>query len=117
MLHRTFWTERRIVGIMLILGCLLFLTAAGLTPRDKQGTYMYDLPLREGLIATFQQWPTWHWGLILFCIAVVLTLLGFAQLATLLREAGDRAFSQMGLIAFQLAVGLFLISIAKGGIL
>lgn len=41
MLHRTFWTERRIVGIMLILGCLLFLKAAGLTPRDKQGTYMY----------------------------------------------------------------------------
>jgi hypothetical protein len=112
MFHRTFWTLSRFAGILLILGCFLFLTAASLTPRNEQGTYIYDLSLREGLIVTFQHWSTWQWGLILFCIAVVLTLMGFVLFATLLREGGDRAFSQMGLIAFVLAVGLLLITMA-----
>lgn len=112
MLHRTFWTERRNAGIMLILGCLLFLTAAGLTPTDEKGNSIYSLSQREALIAIFQRWSSWHWGLILFGIAVVLTLLGFAQLTASLRDAGDRMFSQMGLIAFVLAVAFFLFNTA-----
>jgi hypothetical protein len=112
MIQRTIWTERRFTGLMLIIGCILFLTAAGLTPRDEQGNYIYGLSLRDALIVTYRHWSTWHWGLILFCIAVVLTLLGFAQLATLLRDAGDRVFSRMGLIAFQLVVSFFLINMA-----
>jgi hypothetical protein len=111
-LSRPMWTERRMVGITLIIGCLLFLTAAGLTPKDQKGNYIYDLPLREGLIATFQSWSTWHWGLILFGIAVVLTLLGFAFLTTILRKAGDGVFSRIGLISFLLAVPFFLMSMA-----
>ncbi len=112
MIQRPFWTERRFTGLMLIIGCVLFLTAAGLTPRDEQGNYIYSLSLQDALIVTYRHWSTWHWGLILFCIAVVLTLLGFAQLATLLRDAGDRVFSRMGLIAFQIVVSFFLINMA-----
>ena len=112
MFQRTFWTERRFTGLTLIIGCLLFLTAAGFTPRDEQGNYIYGLSQQDALIVTYRHWSTWHWGLILFCLAVVLTLLGFVQLTTLLRDAGDRLFSRMGLIAFQLVVSFFLINMA-----
>ncbi|GHO81336.1 hypothetical protein KSD_91070 [Ktedonobacter sp. SOSP1-85] len=108
MFGRTFWTERRFTGITLILGCILFLTAAGLSPTDEKGTYMYDLPLREALMAVFHRWSSWQWGLLLFCIAVVVTLLGFARLTSILREAGNRTFSSSGLIALALATGFIL---------
>jgi MFS family permease len=112
MIRRTFWTEVRFTGSVLILGCILFMVAASLTPTDEKGTFMYSLPLQGQLLAIFHRWSSWHWGLILFCIAVVLTLLGFARLTMVLRDAGDRAFSQPGLIAFVLAVGFFLINMA-----
>jgi hypothetical protein len=38
MLKSTFWTERRFAGIILILGCFLFLGALGLLLRDSTGT-------------------------------------------------------------------------------
>jgi len=70
---------------------------------------MYDLPMREALIAVFHRWSTWQWGLLLFCIAVVVTLLGFARLTAILQDAGNRAFSSSGLIALAIATVFILI--------
>lgn len=110
MLRRTFWTECRFTGITLILGCILFLTSAGFSPANEKGTSLYDLPIREALMAVFHRWSTWQWGLLLFCLAVVVTLLGFARLTSVLREAGSRTGSLWGLIAQTLATGFFLMS-------
>ncbi|WP_220201863.1 hypothetical protein [Reticulibacter mediterranei] len=104
-----FWTERRYTGIMLMLGCVLFLVAAALSPTDEKGTSMYDLPMREALIAVFHHWSSWQWGLLLFCIAVVVSLLGFARLTSILWERGNHVFSFWGLIALTLATGFFLL--------
>jgi MFS family permease len=92
-----------------MIGCVLFLAATGFTPTDEKGTYMYDLPIREALMAVFHRWSSWQWGQILFCIAVVMTLLGFARLTSILRDAGNRTFSSSGLIALVLATGFFLV--------
>jgi hypothetical protein len=108
--RRPFWTERRSTGSTLIVGCILFLTAAGFSPTDEKGTSMYDLPMREALMAVFHRWSSWQWGLLLFCLAVVVTLLGFARLTSILREAGNRTCSLWGLIAQTLATGFFLIA-------
>ncbi len=95
----------------LFLGCLLFLTTAGLTPTDEKGTSMYSLPMREQLLAILHRWSPWHWGLILLSIAVVVTLLGFARLTTVLRDAGEHVFSSSGLLARVMASAFFLIDL------
>jgi hypothetical protein len=54
MLHRTFWTQRRFTGIVLIVGGVLFLGSAWIpltigppTPlTDSKGTFIYSLPPR-----------------------------------------------------------------------
>ena len=112
MLHRTFWTERRFTGITLILGCLLFLGAAGLMPRDTQGNFMVNLPLREQLLVIAAQMSLFQWSFSLFISGVIVTLLGLAVLTRLLRDAGDRTFSPLALIVSLFGAVLMVIYIA-----
>ena len=95
MLHRTFWTERRLTGMTLLLGCFLFLGAAGLIPRDTQGNFIVNLPLREQLLAIAAQTSLFQWSFSLFISGIIVTLLGLAMLTTLLRDARDRIFSYL----------------------
>ncbi len=112
----TFWTDRRFAGMALILGCLAFLTAAGLTPRNAQGTYVYTLPtLREQLLLIFEQQQLWQWGMMLFMGGTVVTFLGFFLFTRVLREAGAQVFSQLGLLASLIGVLLLLIFLAFDG--
>lgn len=109
----TFWTQRRFAGSALLLGSIVFLTAAGLSPRDAQGNYVYGLPtLREQLLLIFQQQQLWQWSMILFMCGIVVTFLGFVLFTTMLRDAGEQAFSQLGLFASLLGVLLLLIFLA-----
>lgn len=93
-----FWTRRRFTGITLILGCFLFLGAAGLIPKDTQGNFIVNLPLREQLLAIAAQTTLLQWSFSLFISGIIVTLLGLAMLTTLLRDAGDRTFSYLALI-------------------
>ncbi len=112
MLHRTFWTERRLTGMTLILGCFLFLGAAGLIPRDTKGNFIVNLPLREQLLAIAAQTSLFQWSFSLFISGVIVTLLGLAMLTRLLRDAGDRTFSYLALLAFLFGDVLMVIYIA-----
>ncbi len=112
MLHRTFWTERRLTGMTLILGCFLFLGAAGLIPRDTKGNFIVNLPLREQLLAIAAQTSLFQWSFSLFISGVIVTLLGLAMLTRLLRDAGDRTFSYLALIASLFGDVLMVIYIA-----
>jgi hypothetical protein len=100
MAKNAFWTRRRFTGIALILGCSLFLGALGLMPRDAEGNFMVNLPLREQLLAIAAQTSLLRWSLSLFISGLIVTLLGLALLTTLFRDAGDRTFSSLALLVF-----------------
>ncbi len=116
MLSSTFWTGHRFTGLVLILGALLFLVGAGLyggmTLREKKGTMIFWLPLREQLILIFDHPRLWRWATILFISGVVVTILGLTLLTTLLRDVRDWAFSQLGLVAFVFGAALWVIHLA-----
>ncbi len=99
MTKNIFWTRRRFTGITLIVGCFLFLGAAGLIPRDPSGNFIVNLPLREQLIAIGAQISLFQLSLILFISGLIITLLGLALLTLLLRDAGDATFSSLALVA------------------
>jgi hypothetical protein len=99
MFHRTFWTERRFTGIILILGCLLYLAAVGFMPRDAQGTLLVLLPDRAALLLVAARPSLFQWSMSLFIGGSIVTPLGLTMLTGILRDAGDRTFSSLGLIA------------------
>src|SRR5258708_5763794 len=107
-----FWTRRRFTGITLMVGCFLFLGAAGLIPRDTQGNFLVNLPLREQLLVIAAQTPLFQWSLSLFISGLIVTLLGLALLTLLLRDAGDATFSSLALIAFLFGNVLMVIFLA-----
>lgn len=109
MFHRTFWTERRFTGMTLLLGAVLFLVAAFMSPTDSKGTPIYSLPPREYLFVVFTHSTLWQWDNVLFISGAIVTILGLALLATQLRDAGDRASSSLGLLAFVLGAVLRII--------
>ncbi len=99
MVRNTFWTQRRLTGITLIVGCLLFLAGAFMPLFDKKGNIIYYLSLREQLLVIFAHPQLWQWSFSLFIGGSIVTPLGLAMLTRLLSDAGDRTFSQLALIA------------------
>ena len=114
MLSSTFWTAPRFTGVVLILGCLVFGGGGWLCSliKDEKGSFIFGLPPREWLPLVFDHPRLWRWGTILFISGVVVTILGLAMFTSLLRDAGDRTFSLLGLIAFAFGSVLWVISLA-----
>ena len=112
MAKNAFWTRRRFTGIALIVGCFLFLGALGLIPRDSTGNFMVNLPLREQLLVIAAQPSLFQWSFSLLICGIIVTLLGLAMLTTLFRDAGDRTFSYLALIALLFGDILLVIYIA-----
>jgi hypothetical protein len=112
MLKSTFWTQRRFAGFSLMLGCFLFLLAAGLIPRDPNGHFIVNLPLREGLLVIAAQTTLWQGSLSFFFSGVIVTALGFALLTRVLWGSGERTFSFLGLLALWFGVVLAVIYLA-----
>ncbi len=107
-----FWTRRRFTGITLIVGCFLFLGALGLMPRDAQGNFIVNLPLREQLLVISAQTSLFRWSFRLVISGLIVTLLGLAMLTMLFRDALDRTFSSLALIALLFGDVLMVIYIA-----
>jgi hypothetical protein len=112
MVKSAFWTRRRFTGIILILGCCLFLGSLGLMPRDSTGNFMVNLPLREQLLIIAAQASLFQWSFSLIISGIIVTLLGLAMLTTLFQDAGDTTFSYLALIAFLFGDILLVIFIA-----
>jgi hypothetical protein len=112
MLKSAFWTSRRFTGIIMILGCCLFLGSLGLMPRDLTGNFMVNLPLREQLLVIAAQASLFQWSFSLIISGIIVTLLGLAMLTTLFRDAGDTTFSYLALIALLFGDVLLVIYIA-----
>jgi hypothetical protein len=109
---RTLWTERRLTGTTLILGAVLFLIGAVMPLTDAKGNFIYSLPPQQWLRVIFDHPFLWQWANMLFISGVVVTVLGFVMLTSLLRDAGDRAFSLLGLIAFVFGAVLWVLIVA-----
>ncbi|HEY6408814.1 MAG TPA: hypothetical protein VIY29_15240, partial [Ktedonobacteraceae bacterium] len=56
----------------------------------------------------------WQWATLLVISGVIVTILGLTLLTILLRDAGDRMFSQLGLVAFVFGAVLLVIHMAFG---
>jgi len=80
--------------------------------KDEKGSFIFGLPPREWLRLVFARPRLWRWATILFISGVVVTILGLAMFTSLLRDAGDRAFSLLGLVAFAFGSVLWVISLA-----
>jgi hypothetical protein len=112
MVKSTFWTQRRFAGFSLIVGCFLFLLAAGLIPRDAQGNYSVGLPPRAALLVIAEQTTLAQWSTSLFICGVIVTALGFALLTKLLWDSGERTFSSLALLALWFGIVLIVIFLA-----
>jgi hypothetical protein len=112
MAKSTFWTQRRFAGFSLIVGCLLFLLAAGLIPRDTNGHFIVNLPPRAALLVIAAQTTLWQGSLSLFFSGVIVTALGFALLTRLLWDSRERTFSSLALLALWFGVVLMVIYLA-----
>jgi hypothetical protein len=117
MLTRTFWTWRSLTGIVLILGGVLFIGIANITLAigpptgltDSQGTAIYLLPPQAALDVVLHHQALWWWTNTLFMVGTLVTMLGLALLTVVLRQAGDRIFSRLGLLLFVVAATLWVI--------
>jgi hypothetical protein len=109
-------SERRLAGSLLILGTVLFF--AGLAALFLGANFMAfleappDAPLQPLLANLAEDVASWQWGWALLIAAVVTTALGLAMLTSVLREAGDRTLSWLGLIAFLLGAVLWVTDMA-----
>jgi hypothetical protein len=112
MTKKSFWTDRRFTGLTLMLGCFLFLGAAGVMPRDVQGNFLVNLPLREQLLVIAAQPSLFQWSFSSFICGTIVTPLGLAMLTRLLSDAGDRTFSHLALIASLFGAVLLVIYLA-----
>ena len=98
MQKRTFWTLQRFTGLTLIVGCCLFLLAAGLIPQDAQGNFSITLPPRAALLVIAGQTTRAAWSTSLFISGVLVTTLGLALLSRLLWDRAERLCSYLALI-------------------
>lgn len=107
-----FTTERRVTAGLLILGTVLFF--AGLFALFVGADFMSFLAatLRQQLVLVSEHVAAWQWGWVLVLAGLVSTVLGLTLLASMLREAGDRTFSHLGLTAFLFGAILFAVTIA-----
>jgi len=112
MVRNTLWTRRRLTGIILMVSCLLYVGAGALLPKDTQGNYIVNLPVRDQLLVIAAHPQLWQLDIGFYISGVVVLLLGLTMLTMLLWDAGDRVFSPLALIAFLFGSVLMVIFLA-----
>ena len=111
-----FESERRFTAMLLILSTVLFV--AGLCFLFFGADFIkfldvpFDAPPQTLLAGLAKHIAAWQWGWGLTTAGVVGTALGLAMLAMLLRGAGDRTFSWLGMLAFLLGAVLVVMFMA-----
>ncbi len=93
-------------------GCCAVLDWSWHALTDTKGNFIYSLLPRQWLRVIFDHPLLWQWANMLFISGVVVTIVGLVMLTSLLRDAGERAFSQLGLVAFVFGAVLWVITLA-----
>ncbi len=101
-------SHARWAGILLIAGWVIFWGGAALW---FTGPYRQP-PLDEYLELIASHRTAWYWINGSFLVSVTLTVLGFGAFTSVLRGAGDRLLSELGLLAYVFGAVLWIISLA-----
>jgi hypothetical protein len=111
MKRSVFWTKRRLAGMFFLVGVLLFAsgTATSIFLVDARGTSIFLLPPQQGLRVIAAHSLLWQWMNILQLSGTAVTIIGLVLLSDVLRDAGDRTGSQLGLIAFLCSAMLWIL--------
>ena len=108
--------ERLLAVLFLIAGCVLFWIGAFLPIADKKGTIVYLLPLREQVAVAGDNVAMWQWATALFIAGAIMVVFGLTILTAVLRDAGERIFSHLGLAAVSMGAIYWVIFTAfRGG--
>lgn len=104
--------ERRLAGLLLAMGAVIFLTAAGLPLWDGNMKSVYMMPMPERFTFILGNAVLWGWACALFIAGALIALCGLVLLTGLLSDAGERIYSRLSL--FTLAVGVILWTVEMG---
>ncbi len=96
----------RWAGIFLIAGFLIFFVAA-----FSSGPIHWRLGAVEYLESVDSHRTVWYWVNGSFLVSVMLTVVGFAAFTSVLRDAGDRLFSELGMVAYLFGAVFWIISL------
>ena len=95
----------RWAGVLLIAGWVIFWVGAS-------AWFLGRPPLLERLELIASHRAAWYWINGSFLVSVTLTVLGFGAFTSVLRGAGDRLLSELGLLAYVFGALLWIISLA-----
>jgi hypothetical protein len=104
--------ERRLSGLLLVAGSLLFFVAAGLPLWDNTGKSVYLTPLLDQFAFILGNGALWAWTNALFIAGTLVVLAGMVLLEGLLTDGGDRVLARLGLMAVSLGALLWIIEMA-----
>lgn len=104
------FNDHHFTGVLLILAFILFAIGGTLPVVGEKGNVrIFTLPLREHLLAVGDNEIVWRWANIFMGTAGIVLLAGLTMLTTILEDAGEHAFSRLGMVGFLLAAGLWVI--------
>jgi hypothetical protein len=105
-----FLNDYHLTGILLILAFISFTIGGTLPVAGKKGSMrIFNLPVREHLLAVAGNAAVWRWANIFMGTAAVVLLAGLSMLTTLLEEANEHTFSRLGLLGFLFSAVLWVI--------
>ena len=96
----------RWAGIFLIAGFFIFFVAA-----FSSGPIHWRLGAVEYLESVDSHRTVWYWVNGCFLVSVMLTVVGFAAFTSVLRDAGDRLLSELGMVAYLFGAVFWIISL------
>lgn len=102
--------DHHFTGVLLILAFILFAIGGTLPVVGEKGNMrIFTLPVREHLLAVGDNEIVWLWANIFMGTAGIVLLAGLTMLTTILEDAGEHAFSRLGMVGFLLAASLWVI--------
>jgi len=107
--ERSWLSERRLAGLMLTIGAVVFLAAAGLPLWDSNMKSVYSMPLRERFTFILENAALWGWACALFIAGALITLYGLVLLADLLGDAGEHVFSRLSRLTLVMGVTIWIV--------
>ena len=105
-----FFNVHSLTGTLLVLSFISFAIGATLPIVGKRGNMnIFNLPVREQLMAIAGNAGVWRWANVFMGAAAVILLAGLTMLTTILEGAGERILSRLGLVGWLVVAVLWLV--------